>query len=93
VADEDTDVHRGAQRSGAHPVVWEFLRACEQDPSLGADYLRARDLWHAAATDHECDAADDALVDVIERFTDARNAVLTSAEVRAMRTLRDRPDR
>ena len=77
----------------AHPVVWEFLRACEQDPTLGSDYLEARDRWHAAATDRECDAADDALVEVLERFTDARNAALTNTEVQAMRSLRNLPDR
>ena len=87
--------HDPADEAGsvAHPVVWEFLRACEQDPTLGADYLEARDLWHAAATDKECDVADDALVEVLEKFTDARNAALTAAEVQAMRSLRNLPDR
>lgn len=77
----------------AHSVMWEFARACERDAELGADYLQARDRWHAAATDEQRDEADDAFIDVLERFTDARNAALTSAEVRAMRALRNRPDR
>ena len=77
----------------AHSIMWEFARACERDAALGIDYLRARDRWHAATTDEQRDDADDAFIDVLERFTDARNVALTNAEVRALQTLRNRPDR
>jgi hypothetical protein len=86
VADHDDDKPRVV----GHAVLWEFLRACERDSSLGSDYLDAHDRWHAAASEEERDAADDAYVDVLERFTDARGAALTDAEVRAMQALRNR---
>ena len=81
---------REARRGVAHAVLWEFARACERDPELGADYLDVRAQWHGATSEQERDVADDAYVDVLERFTDARGAELTEDEVRAMRALRSR---
>ncbi len=81
-----------AFRLVAHAILWEFAKACERDQDLGADYLEARDLWHAAETDEASDVADDAFVDVLERFSEARGNDLTESEVRALRALRNRPD-
>lgn len=83
------DDYQAAPGDVAHAVLWEFLKACEHDPSLGADYLHARDRWHAARSDQEIDVADDAFVDILERFTEDRGSHLTGDEVRAMRALRD----
>ena len=84
MADRDGETRRGV----AHAVLWEFAKACERDPELGADYLDVRAQWHGAASEQERDIADEAYVDVLERFTDARGAALTDDEVRAMRALR-----
>jgi hypothetical protein len=83
------DEHDPAFRMVAQAILGEFADACAADPEVGADYLDARDRWHAATSDEEREVADDAFVDVLERFTDARGVDLTSHEVRALRALRN----
>ena len=85
VADDVSEAFRVVARA----ILGEFANACEADPELAADYLDARDRWHAATSDADRDVADDAFVDVLERFTDTRGPDLTTHEVRALRALRN----